>query len=83
MMSQPGYKQLQYTYCSISQEGNQTMKFGQLIEYNTKNIHILEKSCTKCGVETIPILFSKKSKLGMFLDQWSKVFTVCFDCMVS
>ena len=27
---------------------NQTMKFGQLIEYNTKNI-FLEKSYIKCG----------------------------------
>ena len=45
------------------------MKFGQLIEYNMKNIHnILEKSYTKWGVETIPRPFSKKSKLGIFLD---------------
>ena len=29
------------------------MKFGQLIEYNMKNI-FLEKSHTKCGGETIP-----------------------------
>ena len=28
-------------------EGNQTMKFGQLIEYNMRNI-FLEKSYTKC-----------------------------------
>ena len=28
------YKQLQYTYCPISHKGNQTMKFGQSIEYN-------------------------------------------------
>ena len=49
-----------------------------------KNIHnILEKLYTKWGVETIPRPFSKKSKLGVFLDQWSKVFTVCFDCMAS
>ena len=29
-------------------EGNQTMKFGQLIECNMRNI-FLEKSYTKCG----------------------------------
>ena len=28
------------------------MKFGQLIEYNTKDIFI-EKSCRECGAETI------------------------------
>ena len=43
------------------------MKFGQLIEYNTNNI-FLEKSYTKCGRETIPTPFSKKSKLES-LDQ--------------
>ena len=30
--------------------GSQTMKFGQLIEYNTRNI-FNEKSFTKCGGE--------------------------------
>ena len=29
------------------------MKFGQLLEYNMKNI-FAEKSYTKCGGETIP-----------------------------
>ena len=33
--------------------GNQAMKFGQLIEYNTRNIFI-EKSYAKCAGETIP-----------------------------
>ena len=40
---------------------NQTMKFGQLIEYNMRNI-FLKKSCTKCGTEASPRLFYKKSK---------------------
>ena len=34
-------------------KGNQIVKFGQLIEYNTRNI-FLEKSCTKCGGEASP-----------------------------
>ena len=38
-------------------KGNQTMEFGQLIEYNMKNI-FLEKSYTKCGGETSPRPFS-------------------------
>ena len=49
-------------------KGNQTKKFGQLIEYNMRNI-FLEKSYTKCGGETIPRLFSKNSKLSISLDQ--------------
>ena len=49
-------------------KGIQTMKFGQLIEYNMKNI-FLEKSYTKCGGETIPRPFSKISKLIVSLFQ--------------
>ena len=33
-------------------KGNQTMKYGQLKEYNMRNI-FLEKSYTKCSSETI------------------------------
>ena len=39
-------------------KGNQTMKFGQLIECNMKNI-FLEKSFEKCGGETSPDPFLK------------------------
>ena len=49
-------------------KGNQIMKFGQLIEYNMRNIFI-EKSYIKCGGETIPRLFTKKSNLSIVLDQ--------------
>ena len=38
------------------------MKFGQLIEYNMKNIFV-EKSYTKCAGETIPRPLSKKIKI--------------------
>ena len=47
---------------------NQTMKFGQLTEYNRKNIFLV-KSCTTCVEETISRTFSKKSKLCVSLDQ--------------
>ena len=43
------------------------MKFGQLIEYNMRNI-FLEKPYPKCSGETIPRSFSKKSKLNISLD---------------
>ena len=55
------------------------MQFGQLIEYSMRNI-LLEKSYTKCGRETIPRHFSKKSKLSISLDQYSKVYTFYFNC---
>ena len=48
------------------------MKSGQLIEGNMKNI-FLERSYTKCGAETIPRAFSKKSRLNIALDKWHKV----------
>ena len=53
------------------------MKFGQLIEYNMRNIFV-EKSYTKCGVETIPTPFSEKSKLSIPLNYWSKVLCSWF-----
>ena len=43
------------------------MTFGLLIEYNMRDIFV-EKSYTKCGGETIPRLFFKKSKLSISLD---------------
>ena len=47
---------------------NQTMKFGQLIDYEMRNI-FLEKSYSKYGGETSPRPFSEKLKLGISLDQ--------------
>ena len=49
-------------------KANQTMKFGQLIEYNMRNIFV-EKSYTKCVGETIPRPLTKISKLSISLDQ--------------
>ena len=50
------------------------MKFGQLIEYNMRNI-VLKKSYTKCGGKTSPRLFSGQLKLSQLksLDQQPKV----------
>ena len=52
----------------LRSKGNQTMKFGPLIEYNMRNI-FFEKSYSKCGGETSPRLFSEKFKLNISLDQ--------------
>ena len=53
------------------------MRFGQLIEYNLRNI-FLEKSYTKCGGETIPRPFFKILKLSISVDQYSKVSYILF-----
>ena len=70
MMSQPDHQTIiLHILPNISRsKGNQTMKFGQLIEYNMRNI-FLEKSYTKCGGETSLRPFSEKLKLRISLDQ--------------
>ena len=50
------------------------MKLGQLIDCNLRN-NLPEKSYRKCGRETLPMPFSKKSKLSISLDLYSKSFT--------
>ena len=68
--SQPGYQTIAiHILANTSRsKGNQTMKFGQLTEYNMRN-NFLKKTYSKCRGETIPRLFSKKSKLSISLDQ--------------
>ena len=70
MTSQPGWQTIViHILPNISRsKGNQTMKFGQLIECNMRNI-FLEKSYTKCDGETSPRPFSEKLKLSISLDQ--------------
>ena len=53
MTSKPGLQTIAiHILSNISQnKGNQTMKFGQLIEYNKRNI-FLQKLCRKWGKET-------------------------------
>ena len=56
-----------YMLSNISRrKGNQTMKFGRLIECNMRNT-FLEKTYTKCSWETILRPFPKKSKLSISL----------------
>ena len=56
-------------------KSNQTIKFGQLIQDNIRNI-FLDKSCTKCIGKTIPDHFLKIFRLIM-----SKFYIVCSYCM--
>ena len=69
MTSQPGQPIVViYVLSNISSnKGNQTMKFGQLIECKMQNI-FLEKSYTKYGGETSPRPFPEKLKLSMSPD---------------
>ena len=70
MTSQPGKQTIaiHILHNSSRSKDSQTMKFGQLTEYNMRNI-FLEKSYTKCAGVTIPRRFSEKSKLNISLDQ--------------
>ena len=56
---------------------NQTMKFGQLIEYDMRNT-FLEKSYAKYDGGTISRPFSEKPKLSIFLDQQPKFLNCLF-----
>ena len=56
------------------------MKFGQLIDYNKKNIS-LENSRTKCGGGTIPRPYSKKQNWAYLRINSLKFYAVCFYCM--
>ena len=79
MTSQPGQQTIViHILTNIStSKNNQAIKPGQLIEYNLRNI-FLEKSYLKCGGETIPRPFSKKSKLSISHDHYSKVLNILF-----
>ena len=61
----------------LRRKGNQIIKFGQLIDYNMRNI-FLEKSYTKYGGKTSPRSFSEKLKLCISLDQYSNVLYSLF-----
>ena len=55
MTSQPGYQTIAIHILPniLRSKDNQTMKFGPLIEHNTRNIFV-EKSYTKSTGETVP-----------------------------
>ena len=48
-------------------KSNQTIKLGQLIEYNLRSIFV-EKSYTKYAAETIPRALSKIPKFSISMD---------------
>ena len=73
MTSQPGLQTIAtHVLPNISQsKDNQTMKFGQLIEYNKRHI-FLQKLCRKWGKETsLRPFFFKKKNLIFGESKWS------------
>ena len=76
MASQPGLQTIViHILLNISlSKGNQTMKYGQLIEYNMRNT-FLQKLCRKWGKETSskPLLFFYKS-LIRGKSKWSAAY---------
>ena len=68
---------LKFYDVTIWLKNNQTMKFGQLVEYNMRSV-FLEKSYTKYGEETSPRPFSGRLKLSIALDQQPKVLHSLF-----
>ena len=60
---------------------NQTMKFGQLLNYSMRIILrniFLEKSCTKCVEKASLRLFSNKLKMSISLDKQSEIIYFAF-----
>ena len=68
-----------YILCNISIGiGNQTIKFGYLVNYNMRIIFLWKKSYMKCGRDASSTPFMR-SKLSIYLDQQSRAFyTVLF-----
>ena len=71
MTSQPGNQTIAiHIFPNISRSGGkQTMKFGQLIEYNMRNIFFLENHAQNKAEKLFPDPFLKTSKLSVILDQ--------------
>ena len=79
MTSQTGQQIIAIQILSIisRSKGNQTLKFGQLIEYNMRNI-IFKESYSKCGGEARIRPFYEKSKFGSTVSNAIKfVFIIC------
>ena len=61
-------------------KGNQTIKYGQLIEYNMKK-NFLEKSYIKYGGILFPDPFLKNQNWAYLWINNPKFYTACFYCI--
>ena len=79
MTSKPG-KQTITIHISSNISRSKLQSDNEIRSVNERHheTHFLEKSYTKCGRETIPRPFFKKSELSIFLDQQSKVLRNLF-----
>ena len=70
MTSQPGKQTVAKNILPniLRSKAIKTMTFGQLREYNIRDV-FLEKPYTKSGGKTIPQIFFQKIKMSMSLDQ--------------
>ena len=67
---------------SISRiKANQTMKFGQLLECNMKNI-FLEKLKIKCGGQLFPDHIFKTQNWAYNWTSGLKFYTICFTALI-
>ena len=84
MTSQPGKQTIVIHVLPniLRNKDNQAMNFGQLREYNMRNI-FLKKPYTKCDGETSPRPFSEKLKLSISLDRQSELLRSSFRFVVS
>ena len=82
MTSQPEKQTIAiYILPNISRtKDNQTMKFGQLIEYNMGNT-FLKNSYTMYGGETIPSPLLQNKNWAYYWINILKFYTVCYYCM--
>ena len=58
----------QWQYINSRSKSNQTMKFGQLIEYYMRNIFLKYHAQNVAEKQMLFRRFSKKFKLSIFLD---------------
>ena len=64
-------------------KGNQTMKFGQLIEYNMRIIFFLKNHTENVVEKLFPDLFLQNQNWAYLWINSLKSYTACFYCMPS
>ena len=62
-------------------KANQAVKFGQLIEYKTRNIFFKKKHIQDVVEKLFPDSFLKNKNRGYLWISSLKFYTVCFHCM--
>ena len=84
MTPQPGYQTIVIHILPniLRSKGNKTVKFGQLIEYNKRNI-FLEKYMQNVVEKLVPDPFLKNENCAYLWINSLNFYAVCFYCMPS